>query len=122
MGIEVPTVSGKIEENGKREALPMISRHIENVGTENVWTDPWSPEVLSVSRPQKWNMWPSLEKLYFVQPLHEELRRQTAPVGVKTLDENKIRGKGRMKARSFIMKSKPVKFNLWCYAVIGWVS
>lgn len=41
------------------------------------------------------------------------------PFGVTSLDENTVRCKGRTSARCY-MKSKPVKFGIRFYAVVGW--
>lgn len=65
----------------------------------------------------------TVDPLWHSRPILQHFARNAAtlavPIGVSSLDENTIRCKGRTAARSY-MKSKPVKWGIRFYAVVGW--
>lgn len=61
-------------------------------------------------------LWPSWE---LCDHFLNNFAAVSVPVVPSTLDENTIRCKARTSARNY-MKSKPVKFGIRFYLVIGW--
>lgn len=64
------------------------------------------------------NVDPLWHQLYLLEHVQQNDATMAVPTGVSSLEENTIRCKGRTAARTY-MKSKPVKFGIRFYAIVG---
>ncbi|RLN37861.1 hypothetical protein BBJ28_00000464, partial [Nothophytophthora sp. Chile5] len=76
------------------------------------------PELLEEERLRQDPLWHSRNLL---QHFQQKFASVAVPYGVSSLDENSVRTKARTRAKSFI-PSKPDKFAIRFYAVVGWRS